>query len=119
HSRGVRVLTLDADLQNPPEEIGKFVAKMEEGYDYVGSIREKRRDSLWRGVASRIINRVRERTTAIRMTDHGCMMRAYSRRIVEAINQGQEMNTFIPALAYTFAQNPTEITIRHEERAAG
>ncbi len=119
HARGFRVLTLDADLQNPPEEIGKFMAKMEQGYDYVGSIREKRQDSVWRHLASRLINRVRERTTAIKMTDHGCMMRAYSRRIVEAINQCQEMNTFIPALAYTFAQNPTEITIRHEERAAG
>jgi undecaprenyl-phosphate 4-deoxy-4-formamido-L-arabinose transferase len=119
HARGERVLTLDADLQNPPEEIGKFMAKMDEGYDYVGSIREKRHDSMWRGVASRIVNRVRERTTSIRMTDHGCMMRSYSQRVVHAVNQCQEMNTFIPALAYTFAQNPTEITIKHEERAAG
>ena len=119
HARGQTVLTLDADLQNPPEEIGKFVAKMDEGYDYVGSIREKRQDSWWRTQASRLINRIRERTTSIKMTDHGCMMRAYSRRIVDTINQCQEMNTFIPALAYTYSQHPTEITIRHEERAAG
>jgi undecaprenyl-phosphate 4-deoxy-4-formamido-L-arabinose transferase len=92
---------------------------MDEGFDYVGSIREKRHDSAWRGIASRIVNRVRERTTSIKMTDQGCMMRAYSRRVVEAVNRCQEMNTFIPALAYTFAQNPTEITIKHEERAAG
>jgi undecaprenyl-phosphate 4-deoxy-4-formamido-L-arabinose transferase len=119
HARGERILTLDADLQNPPEEIGKFMAKMDEGFDYVGSIRQKRQDSVWRTQASRLINRVRERTTSIKMTDHGCMMRAYSRRIVDAVNQCQEMNTFIPALAYTFAQHPAEIVIKHEERAAG
>ena len=119
HARGERVLTLDADLQNPPEEIGKFMAKMDEGFDYVGSIREKRQDSLFRTLASRMINRIREKTTSIKMTDHGCMMRSYSRRIVETINQCQEMNTFIPALAYTYSQHPGEITIKHEERAAG
>ena len=53
------------------------------------------------------------------MTDQGCMLRAYSRDIVDAINSCREVNTFIPALAYTFAQNPTEIEVGHEERAAG
>jgi undecaprenyl-phosphate 4-deoxy-4-formamido-L-arabinose transferase len=119
HARGERVLTLDADLQNPPEEIGKFMAKMDEGYDYVGSIRENRQDSAWRGLASRLVNRIREKTTSIKMTDHGCMMRSYSRRIVDTLNQCQEMNTFIPALAYTYSQRPAEIVVRHEERAAG
>lgn len=119
HSRGEHVVTIDADLQNPPEEIGKLLAKMDEGYDYVGSIREKRNDSIWRHVASRIINMIRDKITNIRITDHGCMMRAYSRRIVQTINQCQEMNTFIPALAYSFSQHPTEVTVKHEERFAG
>lgn len=119
HARGERVVTLDADLQNPPEEIGKLLAKMDEGYDYVGSIREKRNDSLWRHVASRIINQVRDRITNIRITDHGCMMRAYSKRIVQTINQCQEMNTFIPALAYSYSQRPAEVIVKHEERFAG
>lgn len=119
YSRGERVVTLDADLQNPPEEIGKLLAKMDEGYDYVGSIREKRNDSMWRHVASRIINSIRDKITNIRITDHGCMMRAYSRRIIQTINQCQEMNTFIPALAYSFSQHPTEVTVKHEERFAG
>lgn len=119
HVRGERVITLDADLQNPPEEIGKFLVKMDEGFDYVGSIREKRNDSLWRHVASRAMNLLRERITQIKMTDQGCMMRAYSRRIVDTVNQCQEMNTFIPALAYSFAQNPTEVVVKHEERVAG
>jgi undecaprenyl-phosphate 4-deoxy-4-formamido-L-arabinose transferase len=119
HVRGERVMTLDADLQNPPEEAGKLLAKMDEGYDYVGSIREKRDDRLWRRAASRAMNWLRERITRIRMTDQGSMLRAYSRRVVDTINQCQEMNTFIPALAYSFAQHPTEVVVRHEERAAG
>ena len=112
-------MTLDADLQNPPEDISVLMAAMDKGHDYVGSIRRQRNDSYWRHVASRAMNGLRERITRIHMTDHGCMMRAYSRRIIDTINQCNEMNTFIPALAYSFAQNPTEVVIGHEERHAG
>jgi len=118
-SRGERVVTLDADLQNPPEEIAKLLAKMDEGYDYVGSVRLERQDTAFRRGASRMMNAIRERITRIRMTDQGCMLRAYSRDIVAAINSCREVNTFIPALAYTFAQRPTEIEVAHEERTAG
>ena len=119
HARGQCIVTLDADLQNPPEDIHLLLEKMAQGYDYVGSIRRLRHDSWWRGAASRAMNRLRERITRIHMTDQGCMMRAYSRRIIDTINQCNEMNTFIPALAYSFAQNPTEVVIGHEERHAG
>ncbi len=118
-SRGQRIVTLDADLQNPPEEIVKLLAKMDEGHDYVGTIRLHRQDSAFRRIASRAMNGLRERITRIRMTDQGCMLRAYSRDIVNAINACREVNTFIPALAYTFARNPVEVEVRHEERAAG
>ena len=117
--RGDRVVTLDADLQNPPEEIARLLAKMDEGYDYVGGVRRERRDTVFRRGASRLMNALRERITRIRMSDQGCMLRAYSRDIVAAINSCREVNTFIPALAYTFAQRPTEIEVAHEERAAG
>jgi undecaprenyl-phosphate 4-deoxy-4-formamido-L-arabinose transferase len=119
HARGDMIVTLDADLQNPPEEIAKLVAKIREGYDYVGTVRAKRQDSLFRRKASAAMNRIRERITRIKMTDQGCMLRAYSRRIVSTINRCGEINTFIPALAYTFARNPTEIDVTHEERFAG
>jgi len=118
-TRGDIVVTLDADLQNPPEEIGNLVAKMREGYDYVGSIRRKRQDSAWRTVASKAMNLLRERITGIRMTDQGNMLRAYGRNVVDLINQCQEVNTFVPALAYTFARKETEIVVEHEERSAG
>ena len=119
HCRGSRIVTLDADLQNPPEEIAKLLAKMDEGHDYVGSIRKQRSDSWWRHVASRAMNRLREKITRIKMTDQGCMLRAYNRHIVDAINACKEVSTFIPALAYTFAQRPAEVVVEHEERAAG
>ncbi|WP_337883452.1 glycosyltransferase [Chromobacterium haemolyticum] len=119
YSRGERVVTLDADLQNPPEDIKLLLAEMDKGHDYVGSIRRQRNDSLWRHLASRAMNRLREKLTRIKMTDQGCMMRAYSRRIIDTINQCNELHTFIPALAYQFAQNPTEVTVGHEERFAG
>lgn len=119
HALGRVIVTLDADLQNPPEEIGRLVAEMDRGFDYVGTIRQMRQDTAFRRVASRMMNGLRERITRIHMTDQGCMLRAYSRDIVDAINACREVNTFIPALAYTFAQRPTEIEVRHEERAAG
>jgi len=117
--RGQRVVTLDADLQNPPEEIGKLLARMDEGHDYVGSIRRKRQDAAWRRWASRAMNGLRERLTHIRMTDQGCMLRAYDRPIVDAIRASREVSTFIPALAYSFAHNPAEIEVEHDERHAG
>ena len=119
YCRGARVVTLDADLQNPPEEIDKLLAAMDRGHDYVGSIRETREDSWWRHLASRLMNRLRERITKIRMTDQGCMLRAYSREIIKAVVSTREVSTYIPALAYTFAINPTEVIVAHAERAAG
>jgi undecaprenyl-phosphate 4-deoxy-4-formamido-L-arabinose transferase len=117
--RGQRVVTLDSDLQNPPEEIAKLLARMDEGHDYVGSIRRMRRDAAWRRWASKAMNRMRERITHIKMTDQGCMLRAYERPIIDAINSSREASTYIPALAYSFAHNPTEVEVEHEERHAG
>lgn len=117
--RGDVIVTLDADLQNPPEEIPKLLEKIDAGYDYVGGYRLNRQDSFFRKYASRLINLVREKTTSIEMTDQGCMLRAYSRPIIEAIVRSGAINTFIPALAYSFSGNPTEVGVKHEERHAG
>jgi len=117
--RGSIIVTLDADLQNPPEEIPKLLLLIDVGHDYVGGFRVNRQDSLFRTVASRIINTVRRATTSIEMTDQGCMLRAYKRPIVDAIVRSGANNTFIPALAYSFSGNPTEVGVKHEERNAG
>ncbi len=117
--RGQVVVTLDADLQNPPEEIPKLLLLIDLGHDYVGGFRIDRKDSLFRTMASKLINVVRSRTTSIEMTDQGCMLRAYRRPIIDAIVRSGAINTFIPALAYSFSGNPAEVGVRHEERNAG
>jgi undecaprenyl-phosphate 4-deoxy-4-formamido-L-arabinose transferase len=119
HARGEVVVTMDADLQNPPEEVPRLLAKYREGFDYVGSYRRERQDNFFRRSASRLMNRVRERITDIRMTDQGCMLRAYGQNVVQAIRNSPEVSTFIPALAYLYARNPTEIEVAHEPRAVG
>ena len=118
-ARGDVVVTLDADLQNPPEEIPKLLAAVEAGHDSVGGYRKDRQDSFFRTYASRIINGIRAKITRIRMRDQGCMLRAYRRNIVEAIVASGETSTFIPALAYSYSANPGEVEVEHAARAAG
>ena len=118
-ARGDIVITLDADLQNPPEEIPRLAAKAREGYDVVGTVRVDRRDTCFRKLFSWLINRVTARATGVRMRDYGCMLRAYSRQVVDAILQCPERSTFIPVLANTFANRTAEIEVSHSERATG
>jgi undecaprenyl-phosphate 4-deoxy-4-formamido-L-arabinose transferase len=113
------VVTLDADLQNPPEEIPKLLAKIEEGYDVVGGVRQNRQDSFLRRAASALVNRVTVTITRMRITDFGCMLRAYSRDVIGEINRCDESSTFIPALAQSFARRPTEIPVAHAPRRHG
>ncbi len=118
-SVGEIVVTLDADLQNPPEEIPKLVAEMEKGHDVVGSVRQKRQDTFFRRAASRVVNITTNKMTGMQMSDYGCMLRAYNRTVIDNLNRCQEMTTFIPALAQTFASNPSEVPVSHAERAEG
>jgi undecaprenyl-phosphate 4-deoxy-4-formamido-L-arabinose transferase len=117
--RGDVVVTLDADLQNPPEEIPKLLAAIEAGHDVVGGYRKNRQDTFFRKYASKMINGLRAKITNIRMKDQGCMLRAYRKNIIESIVASEETSTFIPALAYSYAANPTEIEVEHAARAAG
>ena len=116
---GQTIVTLDADLQNPPEEIKKLLEKVDEGYDAVGGYRKQREDSAMRRYPSKVVNYLRDKMTTIRMKDQGCMLRAYHRKIVDAIIQTNERSMFIPALAYTFASNPAEVEVEHAARNAG
>ncbi|HEY7876882.1 MAG TPA: glycosyltransferase [Gemmatimonadaceae bacterium] len=116
---GDEVVTLDADLQNPPEEIPKLLALADQGYDVVGGVREARHDTLFRRVASRLVNRVMVAITGIRMSDYGCMLRAYSRDVIDLINRCEETSTFIPALAQTFSRRPAEVSVAHAQRRGG
>lgn len=117
--RGDIVVTLDADLQNPPEEIPRLIQAIESGHDYVGSIRQNRQDSWFRKIASRLNNTIRARITGIVMNDQGCMLRAYKKHIVDAVVASRESSIYIPALAYSFSSHPAEIVVTHEARAIG
>jgi undecaprenyl-phosphate 4-deoxy-4-formamido-L-arabinose transferase len=114
------VITMDADLQNPPEEITNLVKVMEEGnYDVVGTIRKGRKDSFLRILPSKIINMVARKITGVTMRDWGCMLRCYRLPVVQRMIQCHEHATFIPALATVFAKRVTEIEVEHEERHGG
>jgi len=118
--RGDIVITIDADLQNPPEEIPALVRTMEEGdFEVVGTVRELRKDSVFRTLPSRVVNAMTRKITGIRMSDWGCMLRAYRREVVDRMVESQEYSTFIPALATLFAKRMTEIPVGHQERHAG
>ncbi|WP_410013484.1 undecaprenyl-phosphate 4-deoxy-4-formamido-L-arabinose transferase [Sodalis sp. C49] len=116
---GDLVITLDADLQNPPEEIPRLVSVAEQGYDVVGTVRARRQDSWFRKCASRMINRLIQRATGKAMGDYGCMLRAYRRQVVEAMLHCHERSTFIPILANSFARRTIEIEVAHAEREFG
>ncbi len=118
-SKGEIVVTLDADLQNPPEEIPNLVREMDRGVDVVGTVRENRQDSLFRRAASALVNRMVRRTTGVMMHDYGCMLRAYRRPVVDAMLQCSEHSTFIPILANSFAGSTAEISVRHARREKG
>lgn len=118
-ARGEVIVTLDADLQNPPEEIPKLLKAVEDGHDVVGGYRRNRRDTFFRKYASKLINGIRARITDIRMKDQGCMLRAYRKNIVQSIVASGETSTFIPALAHSFAANPAEVEVEHAARQAG
>ncbi len=113
---GEVVVTLDADLQNPPEEIHKLLQKIDEGADYVGSYRKERKDIWIRKIASRFNNFLREKATKMRIRDQGCMLRAYHRSIVKTIVSCREHSIFIPALAYKFAKRYEEVEVEHHPR---
>lgn len=118
-AKGDIIVTLDADLQNPPEEIPNLVEKIKMGYDVVGTVRENRQDSVFRKVSSFIINKTVQKVTGVMMNDYGCMLRAYKKHIIDSVLRCPERSTFIPVLANSFAKSTTEIMVGHAERQSG
>lgn len=119
HVQGEIIVTLDADLQNYPEDIPALIAKVEEGYDVVGGYRVDRKDHLWRKFFSKMHNQLRLKLTKIDMRDEGCMLRAYRRDIIDQMVACREHSTFVTALATSFASNPIDVPVRHAAREAG
>ncbi len=118
--RGEIVVTMDADLQNLPEDIPRFIAMIEQGFDVVGGYRENRRDLWWRRFFSKLHNKIRAKIMPnFNMKDQGCMLRAYRRHIVDLMVSSKESNTFIPALALSYASKSCDIPVSHEARQLG
>ena len=116
---GAVIVTLDADLQNPPEEIPNLVEKIEEGFEVVGGVRKGREDSLLRKLPSMLVNKIASRVVGVNVRDCGCMLRAYRRELVKEMLQYQEMSTFIPALANSLATDVAEVEVEHSARKKG
>ena len=119
YARGEYVITLDADLQNPPEEIPRLIAAIDEGNDVVGGWREVRHDIAYRRFASNLQNRLTSMIVGVPMHDYGCMLRAYRRHIVDTVVACDEKAAFVPALANSFAKRVAEIPVGHDERQSG
>ena len=119
HAQGEVIVTLDADLQNPPEEIPRLVALVEAGHDVVGGWRQNRNDPLLRRWFSKAMNRLTSKIVGVQMRDYGCMLRAYRRDVVQVLRGCQEISSFIPALANSFAHSPIEVPVEHASRAHG
>lgn len=118
-AQGEWIITLDADLQNPPEELPKLVEAFRAGHDLVNTWRTQRDDTLFRRTASGLINRVMRRFSGITLKDFGCMLRGYHRRVIGPMIERREYHTFIPALATLHALNPVEIPVAHAARNRG
>jgi undecaprenyl-phosphate 4-deoxy-4-formamido-L-arabinose transferase len=116
---GRTMVTIDADLQNPPEDIPRLIQKAEEGYDVVATYRRGRKDSVFRRWPSWLMNKYMAHFVGVRLRDYGCMLRAYSRDVVNSINLCEESSSYVPALANTYAKRIIEIDVGHEERKRG
>lgn len=119
HIDGDVIVTMDADLQNYPEDIPLLLEKIEQGHDVVGGYRMDRQDKKWRLFVSKLHNSLRLKLTGIDMVDEGCMLRAYTREVIDQVVATGENSTFLPALAHSFSSNPTDVGVRHAAREQG
>lgn len=118
-ARGRVIITMDADLQDEPEEIPRFLQRLEDGYDLVSGWKYPRRDPWRKRVPSRILNSLIRRIAGIPLHDINCGFKAYRRQVVEAISLYGELHRYIPFLAHQYGFRMTEITVTHRARQFG
>ncbi len=120
HARGNVIVAMDGDLQNDPADIGKLLAKIDEGFDLVSGWRKDRQDHpIKRNFLSRVANGLISRTTGVHLHDYGCSLKAYRREVLEGIALYGEMHRFIPVYAYWNGARIAEVPVLHHARVHG
>ncbi len=118
-ARGEIVFTLDADLQDDPEEIPRFLEKMDEGYDLVSGWKKDRQDPLEKRLPSKLFNAVACRAGRVRLHDMNCGFKAYRREVLPHLNLYGELHRYVPVLAHAEGFSVTEIPVVHHPREHG
>ena len=120
YSKGDVVVTMDADLQNDPNDIPSLIEKMEEGYDLVAGWRFDRKDGfVLRRLPSMLVNHLISWTTDVKLHDYGCTLKAFRKEVIKSIDLYGEMHRFIPAIASWMGIRLTELKVNHRPRIAG
>jgi len=119
HASGDIIVPMDGDLQNDPNDIGRLVQKLDEGFDVVSGWRKDRKDSEWRNLPSRIANRLISRISGVHLHDYGCSLKAYRRDVIKGVRLYGEMHRFIPIYASWQGGKVTEIPVHHHPRLHG
>ena len=119
YAAGKVIVTMDADLQDDPGEIPRFIKKLEEGYDLVSGWRFKRQDPLSKTLPSKVFNYLTSKLTGVRIHDFNCGFKAYREKVIKDIELYGELHRYIPVLAHWRGYEVGEITVRHHPRAHG
>ena len=120
HAQGEIIITMDADLQNDPEDIPLLLEKMDQGFDVVSGWRKDRKDAfLHRRLPSIAANALISRITGVHLHDFGCTLKAYRREVMKDVRLYGDMHRFIPALAYWVGGSVTEVVVNHHPRRHG
>jgi dolichol-phosphate mannosyltransferase len=120
HASGKVIVSIDADLQNDPEDIPALLAKIDEGYDVASGWRVDRKDAaIRRNFVSRVANRVISKISGVHLNDYGCTLKAYRADVVRGVRLYGEMHRFIPIYASWMGAKVVEVPVRHRARRAG
>jgi glycosyltransferase involved in cell wall biosynthesis len=120
HAKGDVIITLDADLQNDPEDIPLLLEKLKEGYHVVSGWRKDRKDPfLSRKLPSMVANWLISKITGVHLHDYGCTLKAYRAEVVKDLELFGDMHRFLPALTKRRGARITEVVVRHHPRMFG
>ncbi len=118
-AQGELIFTMDADLQDDPKEIPRFVAKLNEGWDLVSGWKRRRHDPISKTLPSKLFNAVTSRVSGVRLHDFNCGFKCYRREVTQALRVYGELHRFLPAIAHLIGFRVTEMEVEHHARPFG